>query len=286
MTTAAKPLPPHGTTARGYGSPGRRPRCNCDPCRTARNRHQKQTRINRELGRSSFTTCDKAQAHLHLLHQTKSWDTLVEATGVHLSNLIAIYQGKRTKIRHETEAKILAVPATGPGDAGQYIDATGSTRRLQALSYVGHSYATLCDATGTSPNRILSIINGRQPTIRRALAERIATAYRQLAFSPPPHNKFTSRTRNLARAKGWHGPVAWDDIDDPNAQPEAEQPEDLELKRNDRASVRRAEIEHLAAFNVSNHEIAARLNVAVSTVNAILLELRTGRPRHRKEAAA
>src|SRR5690606_7931686 len=88
------------------------------------------------------------------------------------------------------------------------------------------------------------------------------------------------------RTKGWHGPLAWDDIDDPNAQPEAAQPDELELKRNDRASVRRAEIEHLAAFNVSNHEIAARLNVAVSTVNAILLELRTGRPRHRKEPAA
>jgi DNA-binding NarL/FixJ family response regulator len=271
-----RPLPPHGTSARGYGSPGRRSRCNCDPCRTARNRHQKQARINRELGRSSFTTCDKAQAHLRLLHQTKSWDTLVEATGVHLSNLIAIYQGKRTKIRHETEAKILAVPATGPGDAGQYIDAIGSTRRLQALSYVGHSYTTLCDATGTSPNRILSIINGRQPTIRRALAERITAAYRQLAFSPPPHNKFTSRTRNLARNKGWHGPLAWDDIDDPNCHPEKSDPF-KSAPKFERDPDRKAEIAHLDSLGESVASIAKQLGNSEKYVRDQLTAIRRER---------
>ncbi|MFI9344982.1 hypothetical protein ACIG0D_27505 [Streptomyces sp. NPDC052773] len=220
--TTAKPLPPHGTTARAYGSPGRRARCNCQPCRTARNRHQKQLRVNRELGRSPFTSPAAAQAHLIELHRTMSWDTLTAATGVHFSNLVAIYHGARKKIRHETEAKILAVKAPTKGAGGQYIDVTGSMRRLQALSWLGHSYATLASAAGTEPNRIMSIVNGRQPTIRRALADRIAAIYPQLVTSPPPSNKFTTRTRNVARAKGWHGPLAWDAIDDPNCEPETE----------------------------------------------------------------
>ena len=155
-----KPLPAHGTTARAYGSPGRRPRCHCQPCRTVRNRHQKKTRINRELGRSPFTSPAKAQAHLQELHQSMSWDSLEAATGVWFSNLIAIYQGKRTKIRHETEAKILAVAVPTKGDPGQYIDATGSTRRLQALACVGHSYTAICEAADTCTNRVVSIANG------------------------------------------------------------------------------------------------------------------------------
>ncbi|MGX1254113.1 hypothetical protein RKD48_006624 [Streptomyces ambofaciens] len=281
-----RPIPPHGTTARAYGSPGYRPRCHCDPCRTVRARHQKHNRINRQLGRSPFTSPDKAQAHVTELHHVMDWDTLAAACGVPFSNLIAIYKGQRKKIRHETEAKILAVAIPTKGDPGQYIDATGTMRRLQALSYVGHSYTAICKAAGTCTNRIVSIANGRQPTVRRHLAERIAAAYPQLAFSPPPKNKHTTRTRNVARQKGWRGPLAWDDIDNPSERPDAEQVIDLELKRDELAALRRAEIEHLASFNLSNHDIANRLDISISTVNAIVRELHGHQRRSRKPAAA
>jgi hypothetical protein len=288
VTTTAKPLPPHGTTARAYGSPGRRARCHCQPCRTARNRHQKQMRVNRELGRSSFTSPAKAQAHLIELHRTMSWDTLTEATGVHFSNLVAIFHGQRKKIRHETEAKILAAKPPTKGDGGQYIDVTGSMRRLQALSCIGHSYATLAEAADTAPNRIMSIANGRQPTIRRDLAERIAAVYQQLAFSPSPVNKYTKRTRNVARSKGWHDPLWWEDmggLDDPDFDPASV---DGELGVRQLAALRREEIEHLAWSGCSNEEIHDRLvkEVSISTVRQIVQEWRTGVKRDRKQVAA
>lgn len=284
MTTRA--LPAHGTTARGYGSPGRRARCHCQPCRTARNRHQKQIRINRELGRSPFTDPAKAQAHLHELHQTMSWETLAAATGVWFSNLIAIYHGKRTKIRHETEAKILAI-TPGKGDPGQYLDATGSTRRLQALSCIGYSYSTLAAAFETSLNRILSIANGRQPTIRRALADRITALYPQLAANPPGRDKYTNRTRNTARAKGWRDPQWWEDyghIDDPAFDPDTA---DRELNFHERAALRREEIIHLAWCGHDPEQILDRLNgeVSISTVRQIVQEWRTGQKRDRKQVA-
>lgn len=288
MTTAAKPLPAHGTTARAYGSPGRRSRCHCQPCRTARNRHQKKIRVDRELGRSPFTSPAKAQAHLIELHRTMSWDTLEAATGVWFSNLVAIYQGKRTKIRHETEAKILAVEAPAKGDPGQYIDATGSTRRLQALSCVGHSYAAICEAVGTCPNRVVSIANGRQRTIRRDLADRIAAAYQQLAFNPPATNKHTTRTRNVAQAKGWRDPQWWEDyghIDDPDFDPSEA---DAELNFHQRAKLRREEIIHLAWVGHRPEQIVNRLDneVSISTVRTIVQEWRTGQKRQRKAVAA
>ncbi|MEU9470484.1 hypothetical protein AB0D78_28470 [Streptomyces avermitilis] len=288
MSTAVKPLPPHGSTARAYGSPGRRPRCHCQPCRTVRNRHQKQIRVNRELGRSPFTSPAKAQAHLKELHQSMSWDSLEAATGVWFSNLIAIYQGRRKKIRHETEAKILAVSTPDKGDPGQYIDATGSTRRLQALSCIGHSYAAICEAANTCPNRVVSIANGRQPTIRRDLADRITAAYQRLASSPPPANKHTNRTRNVARAKGWHDPQWWEDygrIDDPDFNSDAA---DRELNFHERAALRREEIIHLAWCGHEPEQILARLDneVSISTVRQIVQEWRTGEKRDRRQVAA
>lgn len=289
MTTAVKPLPAHGTTARAYGSPGRRPRCHCQPCRTARNRHQKKIRVDRELGRSPFTNPARAQAHLKELHQSMSWDTLTAATGVQYSNLIAIWHGQRTKIRHETEAKILAVAIPAKGDPGQYIDATGSTRRLQALACAGHSYTAICEAAGTCPNRVVSIANGRQPTIRRDLAERINAAYEQLAFNPSAKNKHTTRTRNVARSKGWRDPQWWEDygrIDDPAFNPASVVVDELNFRA--RAKLRREEIIHLAWHGDTPEQILARLNneVSISTVRQIVQEWRTGQKRDRKAVAA
>jgi hypothetical protein len=285
---SSRPLPAHGTTARGYGSPGRRARCHCDPCREARNRHQKKIRIDRELGRSPFTSPAKAQAHLAELHRSMGWDSLEAATGVWFSNLIAIYQGKRTKIRHETEAKILAVTPPTKGDPGQYIDATGSTRRLQALSCIGHSYAAICEAADTCANRVISIANGRQPTIRRDLADRIAAAYQLLAFSPAPKNKHTTRTRNVAQAKGWRDPQWWDDyghIDDPDFDPDKA---DIELTFHERAKLRREEIVHFAWHGETPEQILARLNgeVSISTVRQIVQDWRTGQKRDRRQQQA
>jgi hypothetical protein len=286
--TTAKPLPDHGTTARAYGSPGYRLPCKCEPCNIARRRHHKHARVNRQLGRSPFTSPAEAQAHLRELHQTMSWKTLVTATDVELSNLILIYNGHRTKIRHETHAKIMAVQAPTQGDRGQYLGVTGSTRRVQALSCIGHSYTAIADAADTARNRILSIANGRQPTIRRALAERIDTAYQQLAFAPPPQNKFTSRTRNFARTNGWRDPQWWEDmgrIDDPNFDPDSA---DAELGFRELAKLRREEIIHLAWHGDTPEQILARLDneVSISTVRQIVQEWRTGQKRDRKQVAA
>ncbi|MEV6696281.1 helix-turn-helix transcriptional regulator [Streptomyces sp. NPDC051453] len=255
-----RPIPDHGTTARAYGSRGYRERCTCQPCRDAGNRHGKQLRVNRELGRSPFTPPDRARAHLQMVHQTMTWLELTEVTGFPISNLIRIYNGQRKKIRKETEATILAIKAPAQGGPGQCIDATGTMRRVRALSHVGHSYDTIAKAAQTSRNRILLIANGRQATVRRAVAERLAAAYHQLAFAPPPRNKHTNRSRNEARAKGWDGPLAWDDnIDDPKAQPEQDAPYQP-VAENGRDSLRMAEIEHLYLLGESPESIAKQLD--------------------------
>lgn len=264
MTTATRPIPPHGSTARAYGSPGYRQPCKCTLCRGARNRHHKQLRVNRELGRSPFTDPKPAQARLQELHRTMSWKTLVAATGLELSALVNLYNGRRTKIRHKTHDKIMAIVPPAKGDGGQYIDVTGTTRRVQALSRIGHSYTDIAAAAGTARNRILSIANGLQPTVRRDLAERLAAAYQQLAFKPPAANKYSARTRNVARSKGWHGPMAWDDIDDPNALPEVDKEPKPGRSRGESPDPDR--VMRLTSEGLSAEQIALRLGVHKRTV--------------------
>ncbi|WP_445520510.1 hypothetical protein [Streptomyces sp. NEAU-174] len=268
-TTRTKPLPPHGSYARANGSPGYRPPCKCEPCLITRRKEEKRARVNRELGRSPFIDPAMAQAHLKHLHQTMTWPSLATATGVPLSGLLRIYNGERTKICHSTHARIMAAQPPAKGDGGQLIDVTGSRRRIQALVYIGHSLRAIADAANTGRMRIHAIATNGQPTIRRELAERIEAAYKQLAHQAVPVNKYTQRSRNIARSKGWHGPLAWDTdtIDDPKAQPDIEPAVERKPNRTEAARHISSEIQHLAAFNLSEDEIAARVGRSRSYVH-------------------
>ncbi|MGW0034779.1 hypothetical protein ACWDXD_33800 [Streptomyces sp. NPDC003314] len=278
----ARPLPPHGTYARAKGSRGYRAPCACDPCQLERRRTEKRSRINRQRGITPFVDPAAAQAHLHLLHKTMAWDDMADAIGLPLSNLNLIYAGRRTKIRPETEAKILA---TAPRPSGtQLVDATGTTRRIQALLYIGHSLRTIAAECGTSRMRIHKLSIGSQDGIRRQHADRIAKTYKRLVFQPPARTRFTIRTTNAAKAKGWHGPLAWDDIDDPACVPDAG-PADSD-NRDELAAYRRSEIQLLHSYGVAEHEIARRLGMSEHYVHDLIRCLDSAAELRRRRAGA
>ncbi|MEI5032471.1 hypothetical protein RB201_04530 [Streptomyces sp. S1A(2023)] len=71
-------------------------------------------------------------------------------------------------------------------------------------------------------------------------------------------------------------------IDDPNFDPQtAERP----LNRLELAAYRRDETERLHSYRIPDHEIAARLGMALTTVRGIIGELECGQRRDRKQAA-
>jgi hypothetical protein len=173
----------------------------------------------RQLGRPGKVDAAQARQRLLLLHQTTGWNDLAAAIGGSASNLRDIAYGRRNPIRRTTHNKIMAV-STEPS-RGQYIDATGSRRRIQALRAIGWSCRVIAEHAATTQARIQLIANG-QPTIRHGLAERIHTAYGILAKKPAPTDRDTARVRARATREGWAPPGAWDDdtIDDPNAHPD------------------------------------------------------------------
>lgn len=97
------------------------------------------------------------------------------------------------------------------------VPALGTVRRLQALQAIGYGYPRLAIETGISEKTL------RNPTYRgqwvyRVTADAVATVYERLCMTPLD-GPYARRSRNMAAAKGWMPPLAWDDIDDPDERP-------------------------------------------------------------------
>ncbi|MGX1708895.1 hypothetical protein ACWIFI_06150 [Streptomyces albidoflavus] len=219
--------------------------------------------------------------------QTRVWATrliangwcrrqIAAAAGIHQDTVTRLFDGT-PEVNRATAAAILAIhlspPATG------MVNATGARRRLQALSAIGWTLRSISDTSGIHIGTLHTHASGQRATINAGLARQIAEAYRRLALQPGP----SDRVRRRAAARGWHGPAAWDDIDNPACEPSggAGEQGDDELSREELAAYRRIEIEHLSSCAVPVHEIADRVGLAVGSVEGILRQLRNGQTNSR-----
>lgn len=106
---------------------------------------------------------------------------------------------------------------------GRAIPALGYQRRIQALARMGWSFQDIADEAGWGHrNRVRYIVVGQKgkPTryLERATARVIGEVFERLCMKVPD-GPYAGRTRAWAEGKGWAPPLAWDDIDDPNARP-------------------------------------------------------------------
>jgi hypothetical protein len=104
-------------------------------------------------------------------------------------------------------------------------DATGSIRRLRALSRMGYTQRQIAGALGVSSERVSQFARGRHTHLKPETVKAIAAVYRQLCRAAPT-GPYVDSARELAEQKGWFGPGAWDDatIDNPAAQPVTDVP--------------------------------------------------------------
>jgi len=220
VTTAAKPLPPHGTTARAKGRPAAGVKgCSCRPCRDAENAYNKRRRILNETGRTLMVDAAPVRAHLEkLFADGAGWIQLAAATSCSSSTLAAIRRGQRTEITRRVASKILAVQAADVLPPNRSVPATGSIRRCHALVAAGHRIIDIADASSLDFATVRHVISGRPETISVRTAAAITTAYRALAG----RRGDSARSLHRAAREGWAPPGAWDDdrIDDPAAFPD------------------------------------------------------------------
>lgn len=123
-------------------------------------------------------------------------------------------------IRRTVAERILAVKARPA--PGRYVNLTGTRRRIQALMAIGHTVTGIAHESSVDPSVITDILRGKIPRVRGVTAERIAAAYDWLGERPDTWSRksATAASRNRAAREGWPPPAAWDDIDDPDSQPD------------------------------------------------------------------
>lgn len=207
--------------------------CRCYPCSEARSRYQRQL----AYGRGTFVDAEPVRRHVLALRAAGLGVRRIEArSGVSRSAIVALLHGRRRSAERRDPPKrrvsrkvadaLLAVPMPEVGDLGAHlpIDATGTRRRLQALSVIGWSNVKLGRELGMTPSNYGTFLRSSQVLARHALEVR--ALYDRLSTTPPePTSGYDragiARVKAAAARNGWVGPLAWDDetIDDPAARP-------------------------------------------------------------------
>ncbi|MGW2048639.1 hypothetical protein ACWCPF_26160 [Streptomyces sp. NPDC001858] len=228
--------------------------CDSPECALASYRYMSALRLDHSRGIRRLRDAAPVLEHIQRLIANDWLVRQISAgSGVSQSAIRYVLYGQPT-ISRARAAAILSIPiGPAPVDHGT-VDATGSIRRLRALACLGHTLDEIGAETGMNRHRLGRIITGKHAELDAPTARAITTAYRRLsAFrSDNPH------TIRRARVQGWHGPLAWDDIDDPACQPEQAAPYEAAPKY-ERDPDKAAEIEHLYLLGESPEQIAKQL---------------------------
>ena len=230
-------------------------------------RYCKQWRVQTARNGKLRVPCEPAAARiLDWLAQDYSLRQIAAATHCNRRTIGDIASGRHTTCHRSTVHKILtATLGTSNIPDHQPVDATGTRRRLQALIAIGHSPISIARELAHSPGALSKVVNGHYPMVRQTTAKAVAALYREWSARPGR----CVRSRNRAIADGWHGPLAWNNIDDPAEIPE---PEDIAeaTNRNELALACRQEVLHLARYGTPTHEIAVRVDRSETTVRELL----------------
>lgn len=133
------------------------------------------------------------------------------------------------RVRRETAEAVMAYwPALTDFPDTSRIDPTGTRRRAQALMTRGWPQRALAEQAGI-PERSLSrsLLASR---VTAVVARTVAALYDELWDKNPEDFGVSAaaahQTRMVARGRGMHGPLAWDDdtIDDPQVEPMVDAP--------------------------------------------------------------
>ncbi|MEU2924156.1 hypothetical protein ABZ636_03715 [Streptomyces sp. NPDC007251] len=216
MTTDRQP--PHGSEARYKGSK-KRPPCRCRTCINGWTRAGQKRLLGRLEGRPASVPAKPVTSHLNmLLAANMTHQQIAGVSGVDVSTVRAHAAGRFPNIHRTTAEKLLAVrplrrPTTG------WVPALGAIRRCRALYTLGHGPKAIAAANPDLQLRTVEyIVRGKRIYITAACHNAVSDAYRALCQTTGP----SDQVRQRAAKEGWHGPLAWDDIDDPNEQPDTE----------------------------------------------------------------
>lgn len=193
--------------------------CKQPACLQVGRRYAKHLSV--DIARGISRRCDATQARVHIHRLTAhNWShrQIAEASGVARSTITVIAAGQKTTSRQNAMAILAVQIGPVPAERPKTTDATGTIRRIRGLAWMGYSHVSLSRRLDMTEDRLSGIARGAFSVVRISEARKIAKLYRELSQTPGPNK----RAAQGARKKGWHGPLAWDDIDNPDCQPETD----------------------------------------------------------------
>jgi len=203
--------PRHGTHAGALAHyrEGGKP---CGPCAVAQFRFTKASKLRLLEGQlNRIPLGEKAYLILDLYGCTE----VARVTGLSRSNLYRLYHlgPDCPVIRGTRDAILTAAPAYTP---------VGIQRRLRALAALGWCAPEIAAAAGVHREPLVRIRRGKFPpvVVKSRFAIAVCRAYDTLHMHPAPSNRHSLRTRRMAARLGWAPPFAYDDIDNPNEEPQ------------------------------------------------------------------
>lgn len=168
------------------------------------------------LGVFGYVDKTKARDHIRALRALGwTYERIEQAAGIAARQAWSIEHGEYRRVLRDNEARILSVAlVTCPILRG--FDSIGTTRRLQALQWMGWPAKEIAARVGSTESTIRSL-KGRK-RFSTSLAMRIAAVYEQLSMTAGPSPMAAAKARGAGHAP----PAAWDDdtIDDPDAKPQ------------------------------------------------------------------
>lgn len=210
--------PRHGTN-RGASQHSRDGEPPCDACRAAKSRYNKGRMLDAERG--TAREVQLGEAAFAIVRRSPP-GYLSELTGVSRCRLEEYRHGDAGQyVYRSSRDKILAA---APYAYWSYI---GIQRRVQALITLGWTARTIGNQMGVAERSVVRITKAGTHLLRvkQEVSLKALPVYDELSMSFPPettpHERMAAtKSRNLATRNGWAPPLAWDDIDDPDAKPD------------------------------------------------------------------
>jgi hypothetical protein len=210
----------HGTRAAYV-----RDQCRCPECTAVNTAASNQVHRERTFGRwEPYLDVGPCRAHIDDLRAAGiGVDQIAKLAGLSSSHVRGLIYPSSTgkppyrRVRRETAERILAVPvADSSRAANSHVDATGTRRRLQALTAVGWAQAWLARELHRSPANLRRSMTSESVTARTA--QLVNDMYERLWDAAPPdqlpaQRRASEAARAFAADHGWLPPLAWDDID-------------------------------------------------------------------------
>ncbi|MFF7250429.1 hypothetical protein ACFZBU_41930 [Embleya sp. NPDC008237] len=217
---------------------------------------------------------DPAQTIAHLARLEAAGmtaDDIAERANLCTRTVENIAAGRRSPLATHLADRILAIPARPDIDPCAQVDATGTRRRLQALTAMAHPMDDLARRLNMDRARVATLFTAEN--VRAGDAARVRVLYDTLQMSPGRE----PMAARFAELKAWAPPLAWDDqrIDDPTASPDHGPAPKARTRRRYVAD----EVRHLRGLNESFEAIAGTLDLTPDYLRNLLHIIETTPPR-------